>query len=82
MKEYPPYCKKCKDVAVKADAGVITSIPYWYCRKCKFELGWNGMEVPYVPEKEEERSIEELENYFDDFDFETDFTTYMGMDHD
>ena len=33
----PPTCK-CGETAVAADAGVLTSIPYWYCRECKDEV--------------------------------------------
>ena len=34
-----------QDQVVLADAGLFGSIPYWYCRKCKVELGESGFEV-------------------------------------
>lgn len=46
MKRQPPICNICKDHAYEANAGVLTSIPYWYCRNCKHEVNDQG--IPQV----------------------------------
>lgn len=45
MKTQVPKCKGCYKQAVVADAGLIRSIPYWYCRTCKVEVDEYGREV-------------------------------------
>lgn len=55
-----PSCKKCKKEVVLADAGVLTSKPYWYCRVCKIEVDDAGYAFnPNDPKKD-------LDNYFAD----------------
>lgn len=51
-----PVCKKCRNTAIPADAGVFKSIPYWYCRTCKIEVTEYGYEV-------KPRSTQELDDY-------------------
>jgi hypothetical protein len=36
--EKPHSCPKCRSDLVQADAGLVNSIPYWYCRTCKEEV--------------------------------------------
>lgn len=49
-KDNPPKCE-CGDKAVLANAGVITDIPYWYCRKCKIEVYETGCDPDKKPEE-------------------------------
>lgn len=44
-KKEPVKCKKCNEVAVLADAGMLKSIQYLYCRKCKIEIDAYGFKV-------------------------------------
>jgi len=32
------FCPKCATKAVKKDAGIVVSYPFWYCEKCKEEV--------------------------------------------
>ena len=36
----PSICQKCNTgkYIVEANAGVVVSIPYWYCKSCKEEV--------------------------------------------
>lgn len=56
-----PVCKKCfKGPVVWADAGMVRSIPYLYCRNCKIEVNQFGH--PVIG-KRNTSGIEELEDY-------------------
>ena len=83
-----PTCKKCfKNTVVWADAGVIRSIPYLYCRTCKIEVNQFGYPITqkankldelelYLQEQliEKNMDLEELEIDWDDDD--TDLSAY------
>ncbi len=56
-----PSCKTCHKLAVPANAGIFKSIPYFYCRNCKFEVNEWGFEVEYIPKAPD--SLKELDDY-------------------
>lgn len=58
--EYTPNCRKCDNQVVHADAGVLTSKPYLYCRTCKIEVDTWGYEVHAA---RTELDVSELEEY-------------------
>lgn len=61
----PPICKVCNTKAIIADAGALTSIPYFYCRPCKKELTDTGWYVQII---ENDSAFQDLEEYFSEFD--------------
>jgi hypothetical protein len=64
-KKVPPDCRYCKRQAVWADAGIMKSIPYFYCRRCKAEIDEDGgivLPPPPVPES----TVELPEPYTDE----------------
>lgn len=62
---HAPNCKKCRKDGVEADAGLLTSKPYYYCRICKIELDFWGHEV-YPEKRSSANSVAELESYLKD----------------
>jgi len=57
-----PKCRGCYKEAVPADAGILRSIPYWYCRVCKVEVDEYGREV-YPAPREKAEGLDELDDY-------------------
>lgn len=42
----PPKCQICSKDTILADAGILSSITYFYCRHCKVEVDAAGWETP------------------------------------
>ena len=57
-------CNKCNNFAILENAGIVNSIPFWYCKNCKIEvfeiINENASSIDFV--------IEELDLplFFDD----------------
>lgn len=62
MKPCPPTCRGCRSSTVSADAGLLKSIPYWYCPKCRIEVSEYGFEVKGTTSTNTE-GLGELEDY-------------------
>ena len=61
MPSKTPSCKICNKLVVSANAGILKSIPYFYCRNCKIEVNDWGFEVESNPKPSE--VLRELDDY-------------------
>jgi hypothetical protein len=62
----PPECRYCRQRAVWADAGIMRSIPYFYCRRCKAEVDDRGEVVlppPPVPDPPDPHTAEDEDRF-------------------
>jgi len=58
-----PECKSCRVLVTQADAGILKSIPFWYCEGCKNEVDDRGF---IIKPKIEDKRLDELDAYFDE----------------
>lgn len=56
-----PKCKKCYNYAILADAGIVRSIPYFYCKFCKTEVNSEGYDIT--------EPLKALEDYLSSYAF-------------